>query len=251
MASGVYGTVRPADMSPGDVEMTVFYSENRESSNTNVFKLDSSNLIAINNPNNTSGFEIFGGLYTLRLPVSSFGTKGIYTIAFKPTEIRTKIVDCGVLSAFPDIKGIVLDTSDANVAQAIEAFENNNLVGYKIEYLNTDSTVADKKIKNFFRIVTSNNRAEPVNQNLTNVNQKAIRYRFNDNSTLTFCTLSPSAPTNVNPSALPFIGSPNQNIIITNTFFSPFIMEIEIVDYDIESLAIGMFGNQEIGRAHV
>jgi len=244
MASGVYGTVRPADMSPGDVEMTVFYSENRESSNTNVFKLDSSNLIAINNPNNTSGFEIFGGLYTLRLPVSSFGTKGIYTIAFKPTEIRTKIVDCGVLSAFPDIKGIVLDTSDANVAQAIEAFENNNLVGYKIEYLNTDSTVADKKIKNFFRIVTSNNRAEPVNQNLTNVNQKAIRYRFNDNSTLTFCTLSPSAPTNVNPSALPFIGSPNQNIIITNTFFSPFIMEIEIVDYDIESLAIGMFGNQ-------
>ena len=244
MSSGQYGTVRPADMSPSDVEITVFYSANRETGNTNIFKLDSSNLIPINNPNNTSGFEIFGGLYTLKLPVSNFGTKGIYTITFKPTEIRTKIVDCGVLSAFPDIKGIVLDTSDPNISNVLEAFENNNLVGYRIEYLNTDASVADKKIKNFFRIVTSNNRTEPVNQNLTNVNQKAIRYRFNDNSTLTFCTLSPSAPTNVNPNALPFIGAPNQDIIITNTFFTPFVMEVEIVDYDIESLAIGMFGNQ-------
>ena len=244
MASGVYGTIRPADMSPSDVEMTVFYSANRESSNTKIFKLDSSNLLQISNPNNTNGFEIFGGLYTLILPISEFGSKGIYTITFKPREIRTKIVDCGVLSAFPDIKGIVLDTSDPNVFNNIEAFENNNLVGYRVEYINSDTSAADRKIKNFFRIVTSNNRAEPINQNLTNVNQKAIRYRFNDNSTLTFCTLSPSAPTNVNPNVLPFIGTPNQDIIITNTFFSPFIMEVEIVDYDIESLAIGMFGNQ-------
>jgi hypothetical protein len=244
MSSGLYGTIRSADMSPDDVEITVFYSANRETSNTNVFTLNSSNLIPINNPNNTSGFEIFGGLYTLKLPVSDFGTKGIYTIVFKPREIRTRIVDCGVLSAFPDIKGIVLDTSDPNITQVLGAFENNNLTGYRVEYINTDTTVADKKVKNFFRIVTSNNRAEPVNQNLTNTNQKAIRYRFNDNSTLTFVTLTPSAPTNVNPNTLPFIGSPNQEIIITNTFFTPFTMEVEIVDYDIESLAIGMFGNQ-------
>ena len=244
MSSGVYGTIRPADMSPEDVEITVFYSENRESSNTNVFKLDSANLTTINNPNNSSGFEVFGGLYTLKLPVNDFGAKGIYTITFKPREIRTKIVDCGVLSAFPDIKGVIFDTSDPNISEVLEAFENNNLVGYRIEYINTDTTVAQKKVTNFFRIVTSNNRAEPVNQNLTNVNQKAIRYRFNDNSTLLFCTLSPSAPNNVNPNVLPYIGSPNQEVIITNTFFSPFIMEVEIVDYDIDSLAIGMFGNQ-------
>lgn len=247
MASGVYGTIRPADMLPSDVEMTVFYSANRESSNTRVFSLSSSNLIPINNPKNTTGFEIFGGLYTLKLPISEFGTKGIYTITFKPREIRTRIVDCGVLSAFPDIKGLVLDTSDFNISQNIGAFENNNLVGYRIEYINTDTSASDRKIKNFFRIVTSNNRAEPVNQNLTNVNQKAIRYRFNNNSSLVFCTLSPSAPSNVNPNTLPYIGSPNQEIIITNTFFSPFIMEVEIVDYDIESLAIGMFGNQSKG----
>jgi hypothetical protein len=92
MAVGTYGTVRPADVSPSDVDITVFYSENRESVNTNIFKLDSSNLVEIQNPNNTTGgFEIFGGLYTLKLPVSDFSAKGIYTIVFKPVEIRTTL----------------------------------------------------------------------------------------------------------------------------------------------------------------
>jgi hypothetical protein len=43
---------------------------------------------------------------------------------------------------------------------------------------------------------------------------------------------------------LPFIGAPNQEVIITNTHFSPFMLEVEIVEYDIETLAIGIFGNQ-------
>jgi hypothetical protein len=59
-----------------------------------------------------------------------------------------------------------------------------------------------------------------------------------------FCTLSPSsAPTN-KPSATPFIGQPNQSIIITNTFFNPITTEIEIVDQDISTLAIALYGNQ-------
>lgn len=242
MATGVYGTVRPADMSPEDVDITVFYSENREKANTNVFKLSSSNLIPIANPNApTSGpFEIFGGLYRLRLPVAQFGAKGIYTIVFKPVEIRTRITDCGVLSAFPDVKGILLDTSDPSLIPFLNRFENNNLIGYRIEYL----TDIGGKVPNLFKIVTSNNRAEPVNQNLTNTNQKAIRYRFNDNSSLVFCTLTPSAPSNVTPNIVPFIGAPNQSIIITNTFFTPFVLEVELVEHDIDTLAIGMFGNQ-------
>lgn len=245
MATGTYGTIRSADMSPTDVDITVFYSENRESSNTSVFKLDSQNLQPIANPNNTqAGFEIFGGLYTLNLPIEKFSSKGIYTIVFKPVEIRTRIVDCGVLSAFPDIKGILFDASDPNLANFVDKFENNNLIGYRIEYLNPDITATDRKVQNFFKIITSNNRAEPVNQNLTNTNQKAIRYRFNDNSTLVYCTVSPSTPSNVKPNILPFIGAPNQDVIITNTFFSPFVLEVELVEYDVESLAIGLFGNQ-------
>ena len=178
------------------------------------------------------------------MPVDLFSAKGIYTMVFKPTEIRTRIVDCGVLSAFPDIKGLIFDTSDPNIADFLGKFENNNLVGYRIEYLSTDTSASDKKVKNLFKIVTSNNRAEPVNQNLTNTNQKAIRYRFNDNSTLVFCTVSPSSPSNVKPNLIPFIGAPNQEVIIKNTFFEPFVLEVELVEYDIETLAIGLFGNQ-------
>lgn len=243
--SGTYGTVRSADMSPEDVDITVFYSENRGSGNTEVFKLNSDNLQAINNPNSTSnGFEIFGGLYNLVLPVENFNSKGIYTIVFKPREIRTKIVDTGVLSAYPDIKGLVLDASDPKISEFVDRFENNNLIGYRVEYLKPNVDANERKMRNFFKIITSNNRAEPISQNLTNTNQKAIRYRFNDNSSLVFCTVSPSSASNVKPNVLPFIGAPNQDIIITNTFFTPFMLEVELVDYDVESLATGLFGNQ-------
>lgn len=246
MSTGVYGIVRGADVSPSDVQITVFYSEDRTNNNTRVFNLSSDNLIENRNPNNlsTNGFEIFGGLYTLRLPISEFSNKGIYTIVIKPVEIRTKIVDCGVLSSSPNIKGIILDGSDPNISNFIDKFENNGLVGYRIEYLSTTPTPNDVKIRNLFRVITSNNRAEPVNQNLTNVNQKSIRYRFNDNSSLIFCTLSPSSESNVTPNIFPYIGQPNQEIIITNTYFSPTVLEVEIVDHDIETLAIGLFGNQ-------
>lgn len=250
MSSGVYGINRPADVSPEDCEVWVHYTPSRDSiGNATVSLLDPTQvLLQIDNPNKiqsnvTTGFEVFGGLYTLRLPVAQFNQRGIYTIMIKPVEIRTRIVDCGVLSAFPDVKGILIDLADIP-PQYVNKFENNNLIGYRIEYLNTNTNVADVKIRNFFKIVTSNNRAEPVNQNLTNTNQKAIRYNFNDNSTLVFCTVSPSSTTNVKPNVLPFIGQPNQEIIITNTYFNPIMIEIEMVEHDIETLAYGLFGNQ-------
>ena len=249
MATGIYGINRPADVSPDDVEVFYHFSQSRDSiGNTQLIKLNSNEvLFKIDNPNKTqsgvSGFEIFGGMYTLKLPVATFGTKGFYTIMIKPVEIRTKIVDCGVLSAFPDIKGLVFDTATIP-SNLVSKFENDGLVGYRIEYLKTNTSAQDAKINNFFRVVTSNNRAEPVNQNLTNSSQKAIRYRFNDNSTLVFCTVSPASASNVKPNVLPFIGQPNQQVIITNTFFNPIMIEVEMVQHDIETLAMGIFGNQ-------
>lgn len=249
MATGTYGTIRPADISPDDVEIFYHFTPSRDRNDTpSLTKLNPNNVLEkIDNPNksqsNVTGFEIFGGLYTLKLPVSQFSVKGFYTIIIKPIEIRTKIVDVGVLSAYPDIKGILFDISSipSNFANR---FENNGLVGYRIEYLNTTSSTNDAKINNFYRIITSNNRAEPVNQNLTNTNQKAIRYRLNDNSSLAFCTLSPSSAPNVKPNATPFIGQPNQEIILTNTFFNPIMIEVEMVEHDIETLAIALYGNQ-------
>jgi hypothetical protein len=248
MATGTYGIVRPADITPDDVEIFYHYTPSRDKiGNTTLLKLNPNEvLFKMDNPNksqsNITGPELFGGMYTLKLPAATFGTKGFYTIIIKPIEIRTRIVDVGVLSAFPDTLGIIFDLSSIP-QNLLNRFENNGLVGYRIEYLNTIPTT-DAKINNFFRVITSNNRAEPVNQNLTNSNQKAIRYRFNDNSTLTFCTVSPSSASNVKPNALPFIGQPNQQVIITNTFFNPMMLEIEMVQYDIETLAFAMFGNQ-------
>lgn len=248
MATGTYGIVRPADISPDDVEIFYTYSPSRDKQGTALTKLNPNEvLIKLDNPNktqsNVTGFEVFGGMYTLKLPVTTFSVKGFYTIIIKPVEIRTKIVDCGVLSAFPDVRGLIFDLASVPTKYT-NRFENNNLVGYRVEYLNTNTSAGDAKLNNFFKIITSNNRAEPVNQNLTNSSQKAIRYRFNDNSTLTFCTLSPSSSSNVKPNAVPFIGNPNQEVIITNTFFNPIMIEVEMVQHDIETLAFALFGNQ-------
>lgn len=249
MATGTYGIVRPADISPDDVEIFYHYTPSRDKvGNTGLIKLNPSDVLSrMDNPNktqsNVTGFEVFGGMYTLKLPVATFGQKGFYSIIIKPIEIRTRIVDVGVLSAFPDTKGILFDL--ATIPQSfLTKFENGGLVGYRIEYLNTDTSASDAKLNNFYRLVTSNNRAEPVNQNLTNTNQKAIRYRFNDNSTLTFCTVSPASAPNVTPNAFPFIGQPNQRVIITNTFFNPVMIEVEMVQHDVETLAYALFGNQ-------
>ena len=249
MASGTYGIVRPADVSPDDVEIFYHYTPSRDKvGNSELIKLNPTEvLLKVENPNktqsNVTGFEMFGGMYTLKLPVTNFGAKGFYTIIIKPIEIRTKIVDVGVLSALPDVRGLIFDISSLPTELA-NKFENNGLTGYRIEYLNTNSSAQDAKVNNLFRVVTSNNRCEPVNQNLTNTNQKSIRYRFNDNSTLTFCTLSPASAPNVKPNAFPFIGQPNQDVIVTNTFFNPIMIEVEMVEHDFDTLAYGLYGNQ-------
>jgi hypothetical protein len=81
MATGTYGIVRPADVTPNDVEIFVFYSPSRNSSNTRVFKLPTTNLLQVDSPNKVgTTFEIFGGLYTLKLPLNDFSAKGIYSI---------------------------------------------------------------------------------------------------------------------------------------------------------------------------
>tara|TARA_R110002167_G_scaffold163505_2_gene360427 strand:- start:1105 stop:2010 length:906 start_codon:yes stop_codon:yes gene_type:complete len=245
MALGAYGIKRPADVSPEDVDIVMIYTPTREANSGVVVKnLDASAILAPYYHNgNTSGnanVEILGGLYNLKLPSSEFDKKGIYTVYIKPIEIRTTITDCGVLSSLPNVKGLVFDLN--NVSSKFRSrFVNNGLVGFRIEYLNSDGT----KIPNFYRIVTSSFFCEPVTQNLTNSSQKAIRYRYvNGGSNLLFCTLTPtSAPTN-KPSALPYIGQPDQNVIVTNTYFNPITLDIEMVDYDVESLGIALYGNQ-------
>jgi len=245
MATGTYGTIRPADVSPADVEIILNYTPSRdETDNFVLTTLNSADILRPYFNSQTTGgvadVEILGGLYNLRLPADQFNKIGIYTLFIRPAQIRTTILDCGVLSALPNVKGIIIDLN-AVPAQFKNKFVNQGLVGFRVEYLNSDNT----KIPNFFRLITSSFFCEPVVQNLVNTSQKAIRYRYTDNSTnLIFCTMSPSsAPTN-KPNATPYIGQPNQNIIISNTFFNPITLDVEIAEHDFSTLAIALFGNQ-------
>ena len=245
MALGTYGITRPADVSPDDVEIILHYTPSRDvTNNFTLKKLNAANILTPYFHNSDTGgnnnVEILGGLYNLRLPATEFSKLGIYTLMIRPAEIRTSITDCGVLSSLPNVKGIVIDLNNVPVEYQ-NKFVNQGLVGFRVEYLNPDGT----KIPNFFRIITSSFYCEPVVQNLTNTIQKSIRYRYVQGATnLLFCTVSPSSSPTNKPSATPYIGQPNQSIIITNTYFNPITTEIEIVDQDISTLAIALYGNQ-------
>ena len=245
MALGTYGINRPADVSPQDVEILLHYTPSRDVTNNFILKkLDASTILTPYFHNDNTGgnanVEILGGLYNLKLPSSEFNNLGIYTLYIRPAEIRTTILDCGVLSALPNVKGIVIDINQVP-SQFRNKFINQGLVGFRVEYLNADGT----KIPNFYRIITSSFYCEPVLTNQTNTSQKAIRYRYvNSGSDLIFCTLSPSASPTNKPNALPFIGQPDQSIIITNTFFNPITIDIQMAEHDIDTLAIAIYGNQ-------
>ena len=245
MATGTYGTVRPADVSPADVEIILNYTPSRdETDNFLLTTLDANAVLKPYFNNSATGgnanVEILGGLYNLKLPADQFNKVGIYTLFIRPAQIRTKIKDCGVLSSLPNVKGLVFDLTDVPSAYR-NKFVSQGLTGFRIEYLNSDGT----KIPNFFRLITSSFFCEPVVQNLTNSSQKAIRYRYTENNTnLMFCTVSPSSSPTNKPNATPYIGQPNQNVIITNTFFNPMTLDIEIAEHDLSTLAIALFGNQ-------
>lgn len=245
MATGSYGTIRPADVSPADVEIILNYTPSRDdTANFTLSTLNSQEVLTPYFNNSETGgnpdIEILGGLYNLKLPADKFNALGIYNIYIRPAQIRTNINDCGVLSALPNVRGLIF-----NLEQVPSEFRNKfvaqGLVGFRVEYLNDDGS----KIPNFFRIITSSFFCEPVTENLTNSSQKAIRYRYVDSPTnLLFCTLTPSSSPTNKPNATPFIGQPNQNVIITNTYFNPITIEVEIVEDDISTLSIGLFGNQ-------
>jgi hypothetical protein len=245
MAIGSYGTIRPSDVSPADVDIIMNYTPTRDVTDQFVLtKLDAQTILrpyfANSETGGNAGVEVLGGLYNLTLPANQFNALGIYTLYIRPAEIRTVISDCGVLSALPNVKGIVIDVSDVPT-QYQNKFVPQGLVGFRVEYLNADGS----KIPNFFRVVTSSFFCEPVVTNEVNTTQKAIRYRYVEgNSNLIFLTLSPSSSPTNKPNATPYIGQPDQDIIISNTFFNPVSIEIEMVEYDISSLAIALYGNQ-------
>lgn len=240
--NNTYGIVRPSTLDVNnDVEIWYNFKPNRYTNDSQYSTFtqveDVTSMLStakIDDDTNT----VLNGMFNLSLPVSIFGNTGIYTIYIKPKEIECEIKDIGALSAYPEIRGIVLDTQ--SITEQTTLFQSDNLVGYRIEYLDTDG---NNERQDIYRIVTSCNKCEPVSQNLTSANTNSNGYRYNESGTLCFITVTPSLSPSFKPNATPYIGTTSQKIIISNTKFDPISIEVEMVEHDVESLWTSMNGN--------
>lgn len=243
MANGLYGQTIPANVTSDDIEIWYSFSENRNSSNAGnaTFKKLESNILRQQTREvNGLSDNILEGAYKLNLPLNIFNKKGFYTVYIKPKEIHAKILDVSTLAEFEDINGIVISTSSISSAVDKNLLKtNNSLVGYRIVYIGDSGNRED-----YYRIITSNNRCEPVVKQMTNTSSRTTRYRYNNSSNLSFITLTPSMSTNYTPSLTPFIGNVNQDILLVNTKFTPVMLDIELTEHDVETITTMLEGSQ-------
>jgi hypothetical protein len=234
----MYGNIKPADIDINkDVEIFYHYrpSMNIDDSNfTNYKQLDTSYLSTCS----VDGGTTISGLFNLRLPVDKFSKKGIYTIYIRPKELRVNLADVGVLAAYPDVRGIVFNSS------VLSDFRSaNSLVGYRVEYLNASGHKTGE-----YKIITSSNLVISTSYNLGNVSDKSNKYYFSDSGSLIFCTVTPSVASTYKPNYFPEIGSQDETVVLVNTKFNPIMLEIEMVEHDEESIGTFLTGDQLIDK---
>lgn len=249
MSIGVYGTNIPIHIDSNKlsslVDISYCYNESRayDSLSSSKFTSLPSSVLANCTREVESGSnldEIVDGMYTLQLPLSDFNKKGFYTVYIKPKEYAINITDVGCLSAYSDVRGIILDTnaiSDEIIKNM--ARTNNGLVGFRIVFLDENGVRED-----YYRIVTSNNKCEPVIQAPNSSSDKTYTYRYDDSSSLIFLTVSPSSAPTFKSNATPYIGKPTQRILLVNTLFEPIQLDIEMVTHDADTISNMLEGSQ-------
>lgn len=234
MSTGVFGSIRPADINPTlDVDMYYFYRPSRGETDDIIKgykKLNPSECLSYCVTDDDESKIV--GMYNLKLPLDKFNRKGIYTVYIRPKERTTNIVDVSVLAAYPTVKGVVLNL------KSTELNGLTDLTGYRIEMGNGVS-----------RLIKSCNRCEPVIVNTGDGYPKSTRYNLTDGgSNLVFCTVSPSSSPTFKTNAAPYIGEPGLEVKVVNTKFTPKAVEIEMVDHDMETLSYMLEGDQANDR---
>ena len=246
MANGLYGTMIPTMMDDSKisnyVDIYYCYSQTRNSTDvegvkfTHVAKEEVPNFLKA--VNDGEGTGLIDGLYNLKLPSNIFGRKGFYTIYIKPREVPVKLVDVSILKDFPNVRGAVLDLTTIDEAIRADASVNNGLVGYRMLL----ATGGQKNGE--MRIVTSNNKCQPVTNVSTTNDTKSWAYQYNENSTLTFVTFTPSTALSFKANSTPYIGTATQEVYFVNTLFEPVCIELEMVSNDADTLATMIGGSQ-------
>lgn len=246
--NNTYGSIKPALVNiEDDVEIFYHYRPTRNSNDESFshFKKieNASSVLSISefkdDKEETNDFRL-PGMYKLSLPVSIFSRVGFYTIHIRPKEIKAKIMDIGVLAAYNNINGVIIDMNQQRDQKNL--FQSDNLKGYRIDYFEDNGNGLRRQ--EYFRIITGCNRCEPISQNLSSSSSNSNGYRFNPSGSLCFLTVTPSSDVSYKAGSTPFIGAPNQVIRISNTKFNPVTVEVELCKYDIETLNTAIDGNQ-------
>ena len=243
MASDVYGISVPANIDSSMVDIYYAYHETRNSDSTSdaVFtKLPSSILSNVLYNGSDSTDNVLEGMYNLKLPLEYFNRKGFYTVYIKPKEVPAVITDVSTLAAYPSVKGIILDSNAVDDATTrAKVLNNNALVGWRIIYLDDNGERLD-----YYRLITSNNKCEPLVLASSSSSDKSYTYRYNESSTLSFLTVTPSTAPSFKSNAAPYIGKPTQRILLTNTAFESVMLDLELVDHDADTISTMLEGSQ-------
>lgn len=232
MAVGIYGSKRLSDCDFNDVDIFFAYSPNRESLGDTQF------VPLFNSITNNEFKKMLGadGGYKLRLPASVFNKLGFYLVLIKPKSFSTTIVDCSYVVTNTDQE--IQISKKGIVIPKLQFQSTGSLVGYQLEYFDNNGV----KIKNFNRIITSSDLVA-LSSNSSSSNPSSTSYFLDSNGTQLFLTLTPDEVSLITNEQKPDLGKGGQKIIVSNTFFDPVMMEVQMVGDSIETLAIGIFGN--------
>ena len=240
MNTGVYGTVRAANINPGqDVEIFYYYKPTRGTDSVDFLngykQLDAETCLVqakFNDGVNENGTDLIG-MFDLKLPLDKFSSKGIYTVYIRPKEYTDVLLsDVSTLYGFDDIKGIIINLSSNGQLAGI-----SDLTGYRVEYIDEYGN----RDKDTARIITSCNYVEPIN-----VNGNEVKYNIisDTSSSLLFCTVTPSTANSFAPNSVPFIGTAGGRVVLINTKFNPTMLEIEMVEKDLDTISTMLEGDQ-------
>lgn len=232
MAVGIYGSKTLSDVDFNSVDIFYAYSPDRNSLGDTQFSP------LFNSITNNEFRQILGssGGYKLRLPASVFNKLGFYVVLIKPKSFETTIVDCSYVVTSTDQE--IQISKKGIVIPKLQFQSNGSLVGYSIEYFDDNGI----KIKNFHRIITSSDLVS-LSSNSSSSNPSSTSYSLDPNGTQLFLTLTPDENSLITNEQKPDLGHAGQKIIISNTFFDPVMMEINLVSNTIDTLSYALYGN--------
>jgi len=231
MAVGTYGAVKLADVDFNDVDVLYSYSANRETLGDTQFKP------LFNSVTNNEFRKMLGGDggYKLRLPANIFNKLGFYLLLIRPKVFQTEIVDCSFVITNNDQE--IQISKKGIVIPKLQFQSTGSLVGYQIEYFDDNGV----KIKNFHRIITSSDLVS-VNTNNNTTNASSTTYVLDPNGNQLFITLTPDEASLITSEISSDLGKAGQQILLSNTFFDPVMVEVEMVDQSVKTLSYALYG---------